>query len=169
MVPVACGAVDNLELAEVAPEPVDLCFDILVGHDRAGHGHPQAAVAHEVDLRPHFDHRVEGDGTRLLAGGDVDLRGCDDIDIIVSHRLRVVDGQRVTKRLDPARLLAEPCLEDATRSLAGAETGYPNLPGDLAEGGVNILLELLLVDLDRQLDLVAFQRLDRGFHNGHRV
>src|SRR5207253_5401264 len=49
---------------------------------------------------------------------------------------------------------------------AGPKPGNAGLAGDLAEGGVDGLVELALVDLDRDLDLVPLQGLDRRLHAG---
>src|SRR3954454_12421600 len=53
--------------------------------------------------------------------------------------------------------------------LARTEARDADLAGDLLEGLVQRLLELLLVDLDGELDLVALEGLDDGFHKVGRV
>ena len=84
---------------------------------------------------------------------------------MIPQRLGVVVRQGVAQGFGSPRLLAQPGLEDAPGCLARAKARDADLPGDLAEGGVDGLLELLLIHLDRQLDLVALERLDHRFHS----
>ena len=113
---------------------------------------------------PHLDDGVEDDVALGLARGDVDLGRGDDVDLVLGHRLRVVLGQGVLEGLGPGRLGADAGLEDAPGRLARPEPGDAHLPGDALERGVHLLLELGLVDLDRDLDLVALEGLDGGLH-----
>ena len=53
--------------------------------------------------------------------------------------------------------------------LAGAEAGEADLAGDLAERDVDVPVELGLVHLDRQLDLVPLEGLDRALHRAASV
>ena len=73
------------------------------------------------------------------------------------------------QRLLAGRGQADAGLEDAARRLAGAEAREADLAGDLAERRVDVAVELGLVDLDRQLDLVALEGLDRALHRAASV
>ena len=81
-----------------------------------------------------------------------------------THRLRVVVGQRVLEGLTAGGVGAEAGLEQLAGRLAGPEPGDADLTGDALERGVDLLLELGLVDLDGELHLVALEGLDRGLH-----
>src|SRR5207244_3910200 len=71
----------------------------------------------------------------------------------------------ISQSLVARRTLADAGLDDAPGRLPGTEPGYAYLPGDLAEGGVQGPVELLLFELDRELDLVALQGLDHRLHS----
>ena len=58
--PSRAGRLDLDQLAEVAPQPVDLGVDLLVGDHRARDLDPQAVVAGQVQLGADLDHGVEG-------------------------------------------------------------------------------------------------------------
>src|SRR5439155_21747923 len=112
----------------------------------------------------HLDHRVERHRPGLLALGYVDLGRGDGVDVALAERAGVVLGQRVAQCLATRAVGAEAGLEDAARRLARAEPGDANLAGDLPERGLDGLVELLLVDPHRELDLVALEGLDAGLH-----
>ena len=106
MIAVAGRAIDGRQLAEVAPQPVDLGVDLLLARHRARDLDPQAVVAGQVQLGSHLDHRVEGQRPGLLTCGDVDLGRGDGVDVVLAKRLRVVVGQGVAEGFVPAR---SPC------------------------------------------------------------
>jgi hypothetical protein len=164
VVAVLGGALHRHELARLGPQALDLRVDGGLVGVRARHLHPQPAVAGHRDPGPDLDHCVEDDRSVRLPGGDVDLRRCDDVDVVLPHRLRVVLGQRLAQRLLACRLGPHPRLEDLPGGLPRAEARDPDLLGDAPERRVERLVELHLVDLDAELDLVALEGFDARLH-----
>ena len=119
----------------------------------------QPAVAGHGDLGPHLARGVEPDRPRLLAAGDLDLGRGDEVDVVLAHGPGEVLRDGVAQRLLAGGAEADAGLEHPAGRLAGAEPGQPDLAGDLAERLVDVAVELGLVDLDRQLDLVALEGL----------
>ena len=135
-----------------------------------GHGDGERLVVVDADRRANLDHGIEGDGAILGTGGDVDLGRGDDIDLMGAHRLGVVVRQGVLQGLVPSEARAtEPGLEHFARRFALAEARNLDLFGDLAEGRIYRLVELLRVDLDGNLDLVPLEGLDAALHEGRSV
>ena len=141
-----------------------LCVDLLVGDLGRLDRDPQALVAADRDLGPDLDDGVEDDVALVLAGGDVDLGRGDDVDVVLGDGLRVVLGQRVLEGLGPGRLGAEPGLEELRGALPGRNPGMRTSRAMRLKAASTSLLELGLVDLDRDLDLVALEGLDGGLH-----
>ena len=160
------GAVDRGQLAELLAQPVDLRVDLFVARLGPRDLDAKVPVATDGDHRAHLDDGVERHRTFVLARGDLDLRRGDHVDVVLAHRLRVVGGKRLSQRLFAADVLAELRLEHAARRLARPEAGKAHLPGDPAEGGVEIALELRFVDLDGDLDPVPLEGLDDSLHRG---
>ena len=81
---------DFAELGELFPEPVDaggnLGFSRLKRRDRDD----KTLVTRDRDLRPHLYDGVEGQSSGVLTGCDVDLRGCDRVDVSLFDGLGVV-------------------------------------------------------------------------------
>ena len=165
VVAVVGGPLHDLELGELAPDPLDLGLDLLVGGRRHGDLDGEVGVAGELDHRADLDDGLEGDRPFLLAGDHIDLRRGDDIDLMGLDGVGVVLRQGVVQGLGSARPGTEAGLQQTPGRLAGAEPGDADLTRDLLERGIDGLLELLLVDLDRELDLVALEGLDSGFHS----
>ena len=159
-------AVHHGQLAELVAQPVDLGVDLLVGRLGPRDLDPEVLVAADRDDRTHLDDGVERDRTLVLAGGDLDVGRGDHVDVVLAHRLRVVRRERLAQRLFPTDVLAELRLEHAAGRLARPEARQAHLAGDAAEGGVEVLFELRLVDLDGDLDPVPLEGLDDGLHRG---
>ena len=168
-VPVLGRPGDRGQLTEVVAQPIDLRGDVLFGHLGAGDLDPQAVVARQLEVGSDLDDRVERHRAVFLPRGDVDLRGGDGVDVLVPQGAGVVIREGVLQRLLAGHVLAQSGFQHAARSLAGPESGDSHLPRDLPEGGVQCLFELVLVDLDRELDLVALEGLDDGFHTENEV
>ena len=148
---------------------VDGLVDVLVGHRDARQLHPQPRVAGHDHLGPHLDRGVEDHRPVLLAGGDVDLGRGDDVDVVRLDGVGQVAGDGVLQGLLAGRGQPDARLQDAARRLAGAEAGQADLAGDLAERIFDVPVELGLVHLDRQLDLVPLEGLDRALHRAASV
>jgi len=68
----------------------------------------------------------------------------------------------------PGRL-TEPGFQDLSGRLTGPKAGQPDLSGDLAKGGIDGHVELVLGDSDGQPHPVAVQMLQGGLHGGRSV
>ena len=168
---VAAGGrtVDVGELAVPAELGLHRLVDLGVRGRWRGQLDAQAVVAGNGDLGTHLTGGGEADRPVLLACGDLDLGRRDQVDVVLADRLGQVLRDGVTQRLLAGRGHADARLEHAAGRLAGTEARQPDLPGDLAEGRVDVLVELGLVDVHRQLDLVALQGLQRALHRPPRV
>ena len=154
------GVVAVREIGEAVAELVDLMVDGFVVDRGEVELHPQALVARELHDGAGLDDRVELDGTRLLARGDLDLGRGDHVEVLAHHGVGVEARQPVLERLLPADLGTEAGLEQAARGLAGPEPGDAHLVGELAERGIDRRFELGLRDRDVELDPVGFERDD---------
>ena len=138
--------------------------DVLLARLQGGHRDLQALVPRDGDVGAHLHDGVERDRTGFLARGDVDLGWRDGIQVGLTQRLRVVGGERLPQCLLARHPLADARLEHPPRGLPGPEARDADLSRDLAEGGLEGTVELLLVDLDGQLDPVALQGLHDRLH-----
>ena len=155
---------DFAELGELLPEPVEPSGDLGLGRLKGRDRHDETLVAGDRDLRAHLYDSVEGQSSGVLAGGDVDLRGRDRVDVRLFDGLGVVVRERVTDHLGPDGLSTEADLEEPTRDLSRAEAGNGNLFLEAANGLVDRAFEFLLVDLDGELDSVALEGLRSRTH-----
>src|SRR3546814_7250936 len=94
-------------------------------------------------FRSDLDDGVEGDVAVFLAARDVDLRGRDDVDVVLDDRRGVVLGQGVLEGLLATHKGPEARFEDLAGRLARPEAGQADLLGDLLEGGGDGLVELV--------------------------
>ena len=101
----------------------DGLVDLVVGGLRRRQLDAQAAVAGHGDLGTHLEGGVEGDRAVLLAAGDLDLGGGDQVDVVLADGLGEVLRDGVAQRLLAGRGEADAGLEHAARRLAGAEPG----------------------------------------------
>ena len=126
----------------------------------------QAVVARDGDERAHLHHGVEGDGTAVLAAGDVDLGLRDRIELGVDHGAGVEVRQRLAQCLGAQRAgTTHARLEDLARHLARPEARHTHLTGERAHDVTERAIELGLVDLHAQADEVPFHRLCSGTHH----
>ena len=88
---------------------------------------------------------------------------------MLAHRPGEVLRHCVTQRLLAGGTEADAGLEHLARDLAGAEARQVDLLGDRLESTVDVVLELVLVDLDVQLDLVALEGFQRTLHRSASV
>ena len=112
------------EVGETIAEPVDLVVDVVVVDRLDRQLDAQLVVTDEMHLRAHLDDGLELDVAFVLAGGDLDLRRRDHVDVVLGDRVDVELGQRVAQRLLARGFGAEP------RSRAGG--GAP-CPGGIRE------------------------------------
>ena len=83
---------------------------------------------------------------------------------MLPHGTGEVLRDRVLQRLLPGGVETDAGFEDPPGRFAGSEAGETDLFGDLLEGRVHGTIELRIVHLDRQLDLVALEGLERALH-----
>jgi hypothetical protein len=96
-----------------------------------------------------------------MAGIATELVARDSFDASFDRDAYSARLAQVLERLDPGGLETDAGLEHLAGCLAGPEAGQAHLTSDATEGGVEILLELLLLDRDGQLDLVALEGFNR--------
>ncbi len=138
------------------------CVDVLVADVGLLDLDAQVVVALDGDDGAHLDDGVELDVALFLAGGDVDLRRRDHVDVFGDDGLGVVLGERVAQRLVTRHLGAETGFEQAAGRLAGTEARHLHFLRQLAERGVDRPLEVFRRDGDVEADLVVVERFDRG-------
>ena len=158
------GYSESSRLGEPLAQRVDLLVDRRIVDRFVRQLDGQLVVAEESHLRPHFDDGVELDVAVFFAGGDLDLRRRDDIDVVGLDGLDVVLGERVAQRLLPRRFGSEARLEQLAGRLAGPEAGDAHLARQLLERAVDGSFEFVGRDGDVQLDLVPVECLDRALH-----
>ena len=161
------GAVDVGEGGLHLPHAVDLGVDLLVRTARAGSARPAGrrsrAPGPRDAPRPPRRRRPDRPPRRTV----MSMSGASMASTsLLGEGLGVVLGQGVVQRLLAPDLGAQPALEHLAGRLAGPEAGDADLAGDLAEGVVDRLVELVLVDLDGELDLVSLEGRDGGLHRG---
>ncbi len=143
--------------------------EVVVGHLDGGQLDREIGVPVDRDDRPDLARRVELDGSRLLAVGDLDLRCGDQVDLVLTHCAGEILRHRVTQRLLAGGADAHARLEHLARHLAGAEARQVDLLREHLESTVDVVLELVLVDFDVQLDLVALEGFQRTLHRSASV
>ncbi len=148
---------DVPQLGELLAHPIELGLDLLLGRLRGRHGHHEALVTGDRDLRADLDDGVEGERPLVLARGDVDLGSGDRVEGGFLDRLGVVVRKGVPDHLLPDRFASEAGLEQSPRHLPGPEPGNAHLTLQSSHRVVDSRLQLLLIDLDGELDLVAFE------------
>ncbi len=138
---------------------------VLLGDLGVGDRHLQRLVALQLELGPDLDHGVEGQRARSSSPAVTSISGSLMTSTALSLTARSYQyGMCCSKRLVPGRRPADPRLQHPAGRLPGPETGHPQLSGELGERLVDGLFDLGFLHLDRELDLVALQWSDLGFH-----
>ena len=91
---------------------------------------PQIGVALDRDGRADLARGVELDRAGLLAVGDLDLGGGDQVDVVLANRPGEVLRDGVAQRLLTGRAETDAGLQHLARDLAGAEPRQADLLGD---------------------------------------
>ena len=165
-VALARGPLDGVELGEALAQLVDLLGDVVVVDGRVLDRHRQRVEGRQLELRPDVDLGGEGERLPVVELGDVDLGTPDRRDPRLGDGLGVQPRQGLLHGLlehDPA---ADPLVEDARRHLARAEALDAHLRADLLVGAVELLLQVLEGDVDREADPRGAQGLDGALHRG---
>ena len=88
---------------------------------------------------------------------------------MLTHRPGEIQRHRVTQRLLAGGTDADAGLEHLAGHLAGAEPRQVDLLREGFESTIDVVLELVLLDLDVQLDLVALEGFQRTLHRSASV
>jgi hypothetical protein len=156
LVAVANRSGDLHQLARGGPQAVELGADLILGHLEAGHGDHQPLVAGDGRRRAHGDEGVEGNGPRLVAGGDVDLGLVNGIELGVVHRPGVELGKGLTQGLAPqGGGTPHPGLDHPTRHFPRTEAWHAHVATQPPDHVLECFVDLPFVDLDGQADQVA--------------
>ena len=162
-------ALHHSERAVTTALGVDGLLHLGIGGLRVGKLDTQSGVARDRDRRAHLTGGIEGHETFLPTAGDLDVGGGDQVDLVLTDRLGEVLRNAVPKCLLTGGGEADSRLENLARGLTGTEPGKPHLEGQLAERGVDVLVELGVVDLDGQLDLVSLEGFQCALHRRRSV
>ena len=156
LVAIANRSRDLDQLAGSGPQAVELSADLILGHLEAGYGDHQPLVAGDGRRRAYRDEGIEGDGPRLVAGRDVDLRLVDGVELGVVHGSGIELGKGLTQGLASQRGgTPHPSLDHPTRHFARTEAWNADTAAQPANHILECLVDLPLVDLDGKADQVA--------------
>ena len=138
------------------------------GHPGPAESTTRALVPGDLETGgPHFDNGIEETHrSRFVAGGDVDLRAVDGIDLGIRHRLGVeARGGSFAKRFIAKRAgAAQAGLDDPAGNFAGPETGYPYLARQATQYTVEGFINFRFVYFDSETNLVALLGRGCGSH-----
>ena len=162
------GPGHGLELGEALACSLDEFVNLLVGRRRRWAFDLDSLVVLQGEARPDLDLGGEGERLALLDAVERDVGVGDRREVVLAHRVAVVDGHRVGQELLHHGVAADLRVDHLARRFALAEAGHANLLGDLSIRLLDVLLDVGLGDLDREFDLVFVGRFDGGSHRGER-
>ena len=116
-------AVDIGERAALAQFAALGLGELVVGRLDRVELDPQPAVTGHADLGAHLALGLELDDAVFLPAGDLDLRGGDEVDVVLADRLAEVARDGVAQRLLACGRQTDPGFEHPPRRLAVAEAG----------------------------------------------
>jgi hypothetical protein len=160
------GTTDRLELGEPLPEPLDPLVDVRVGDldRRLGHVDTRVVGLLEREPRADLDGRREDERLARLELLDLDVRVGDRCQVLVAHRPAEVGRDRGAHELLEDHVAPDLGVDDLLGDPALAEAWDLDLVRDRPVGAVEVLVELVGGDLDRELHGVRRGGFDGGLH-----
>ncbi len=155
---------DRRQRPEAVGERLQLLIDVRLGDLGIVDGDRQLGEFGQFNSGPDVDLRRKRQLLAVREAGHFDLGLAEHPDVGRLDRLPVELRDRVVDGLVEDHVATDSLVDDAGRNLAGPKTRDPDLPGDLAVGGVDARRQLLEGHLDSELDPGRTQRLDFALH-----